>query len=260
MHLDISSIQKSPNDRRRNIHLPNNLSKELAEFIGIMVGDGHLRYSVGSQKNGGKLIRSDIVISCNKKEEDYCGYVKNLFKFLFNVELKYALDPRSDSVNLRAHSKGIVQYMHLVCGIPLNQKTNIVSVPKIIKKAVNEEKCAFLRGLADTDFSVTFKNRTGSYNYPVIKGGFKSQTLVRELELLYTELGFKYCVCYNEGGYDKRFDRSDIRHCIYLNGRQNLLLWLSLIGFSNQKILDRINKWKKEGKCPPLSLRRESHS
>tara|TARA_Y100000310_G_scaffold118295_1_gene117151 strand:- start:44 stop:808 length:765 start_codon:yes stop_codon:yes gene_type:complete len=252
MKFDLSNIERSNSDIKRGVMLPKKLTKELSEFIGIMVGDGHLGRNVGRSKSGCKFTRSNILISGNKLEELYLKNVMDLFHRLFNLNMSYVQDTSPNAVIIRAQSKGILEFLNKICEIPLNRKTNSVKIPDIIKVASKSIKYAFLRGLADTDFSVTFKNRTNKgHNYPVIKASFKSENLVKDLENLYLELGFKYCVIYNERGYDKRFNRYDYINSIYLNGKLNFSKWFNRIGFSNSKFQRKVVKWKKDGICPP---------
>ena len=63
MNFDLSKVELSKNDVRRGITLPILLSKELAEFIGIVIGDGHLSVSTGKQKSGAPLIKSSLINS-----------------------------------------------------------------------------------------------------------------------------------------------------------------------------------------------------
>ena len=251
MKFNLSEIELSKRDTNRKISLPCFLSEELAEFIGVVIGDGNLNFRYGKNVNGGKSLKSDIRISDNKKEEEYLRYVMALFYSLFNLKMYYKQDTALNAVILKAHSKVIVQYLHKICEIPLNKKSDIVFIPEIIKKANTSIKCAFLRGLADTDFTVTFKNRTNKgHNYPVIKGSFKSNKLITDLELIFKELGFKQSVYYNEIRKDKRFNNI-IMHNIYLYGRKNFYKWIKLIGFSNNKFNRKVSKWLKDGVCPP---------
>ncbi|MBN2459032.1 hypothetical protein JXB28_02010 [Candidatus Woesearchaeota archaeon] len=251
MDLNLSQIEFSHKDLNREVKLPDCLTEELSEFIGVMVGDGHLRFSIGKQRNGTRLARSDIVISGNIREKEYLDYVRKLFYSIFNTTLSYEKDTKPGAVVLRAYSKGIVQFLNQVCEIPLNKKVDVVKIPSLIKKAPFDCQCAFLRGLADTDFSLTFKNKGKFHSYPVIKGTFKSKELVRGLNELIRKLGFIPCLLYNEYSYDRRFQKYYIQNSIYLNGKKNLNLWLKNINFSNPKFLRKIEKWKKGGFCPP---------
>ena len=175
MEFDLSKIEMSPSDIRRRIRLPKQMTVELAEFIGIIIGDGNLSYRVCSQ-NGYKIRKSDIRIAGNVNEGEYLSYVIELFENLFNITMYYREDKRSKAVSLTAHSMGILHFLNIICRIPLNRKVDNVNIPAMIMKSSLEIKYAFLRGLADTDFSVTFKNRTAKgHTYPVIKGTFKSK-------------------------------------------------------------------------------------
>jgi len=252
MKFDLSKIECSKYDLTRKIRLPRRLNEELAEFIGIMLGDGHLRFSRVIDKRGYKITKSDIIISGNKKEKEYHDYITKLFNLIFNLNLYYKQDTAPNAILLLAHSKGIVQYLNLICEVPLNRKAEIIKIPWIIKNADKSIKAAFLRGLADTDFTLTFKNRCGKgHNYPVIKGAFKSRQLIEDLERLYPTFGFKYCVVYNERGFDKRRNVYDVRNCIYLNGRKNFEKWLRDVRFSNPKFHRKIQKWQTDRDCPP---------
>ena len=42
MKFDLSEIEKSKNDEKAHIIIPNCMTTQLAEFIGIMIGDGHV--------------------------------------------------------------------------------------------------------------------------------------------------------------------------------------------------------------------------
>ena len=253
MRFKLSKIEKSRSDIKRNIKFPTVLNKDLAELLGILVGDGSLGfYSRKNIRGSSYYIQRLIRIACNKKELDYIQYIVSLFYNLFNLKLKIVQDTKPNSIILRAQSKGILQFLNELCGLPLNRKSEIVSVPKIVKEATDEIKCAFIRGLTDTDFSVSFKNKTKrGHSYPMICGSFKSKLLINDLEVLFKELGFTYCVYYDSVRIDKRFTNPITMHHIYLNGEINLKRWIDKIGFSNSKFIDKVDFWLKNGVCPP---------
>ena len=251
MKFDLSKIEMSKQDIKKGVRLPSRLTRDLAEFVGIMVGDGHLSSFVRLDKKGRKIIQSDLKISGNKKERCYLMYIMNLFYSLFNIKLIYAQDTEPNAIILRVYSKGIVQFLSKICEIPLNRKTCTVRIPNLIKNSDSSIKYCFLRGLADTDFSLVFQNKTGKgHNYPVIKAKFRSKNLVKDLEDVFSHLRFNYCTYYNEMRKDERFEPTRI-HNIYLYGRENLRKWMSLIGFSNPKYWRKIKKWEQDGVCPP---------
>ena len=45
MEFDLSNVKLSYNDIRRGLILPKEPSKELAEFIGILAGDGYVSFN-----------------------------------------------------------------------------------------------------------------------------------------------------------------------------------------------------------------------
>ena len=251
MNFKLEKVEMSPRDIGRGVILPKKLTKELSEMIGIIVGDGHLGLYPGITKKGHKFIRSDITVSGNIKEKEYLEYVMRLFRELFNLSMYYGKDTPPGGVRIRAHSKGIIQFFNKICEIPLNRKHDIVRIPDIIKNSSIENKCSFLRGLADTDFSVVFRNKTKlGYTYPAITACFKSKFLIEDLEELYTEFGYPYYVRYGEVRPDKRFGPT-IRNSVCLNGKKNFEKWLKEIGFSNPKFQRKVKKWQKDGFCPP---------
>jgi intein/homing endonuclease len=251
MKFDLSDIEFSKNDLKRRLKLPNQLTRELAEMVGIIIGDGHIAIRHGFLKTGQRYVRYNVNISGNSNESEYLEHITNLFYSIFNLRLVCKRDPRSKATILRIHSRGLVQFLNKLCEIPLGRKTDVTFVPNIVKSSDKETKYAFLRGLADTDFSVTFRNRPNKgHIYPVIKAGFKSKHLVEDLEKLFQNLGFKYCVCYNQKRVDNRFGTTTI-NCIYLNGTDNFEKWNSRIGFSNHKFLRKVEKWQRDGICPP---------
>jgi len=237
MKFNISYVERSNYDIKRGITFPEELTKELAELIGIVVGDGHLSVIERSNSMVKKFTQSAVYISGNRNEKEYLDYISILFKKLFNCDFSYREDKRSDAVSLIKYSKGVVNYLNQVCEIPIGKKTNIVKVPSIIMNSSDEIKCAFLRGLADTDFYVAFKKTKN--NYPVIRGSFKSINIVKDLEILFSDLGFIHSCRYYINRNDKRWGKYNM-HAIYLNGEKNLERWAHLIGFNNVKITERI--------------------
>ncbi|MEK6983592.1 MAG: hypothetical protein AABX33_03385, partial [Nanoarchaeota archaeon] len=118
--------------------------------------------------------------------------------------------------------------------------------------AVFRIKCVFLRGLFDTDFSLTFKNKNfRGYTYPVIKGSFASKSLIEDLEELFKDLNLRHSVIYDLKEYDKRSNKYNIKHAIYLNGKDNFKKWVNYIGSSNKKFQRKISQWLENGICEP---------
>jgi len=252
MELNVSNIETSKQDQVKGITFPEELTLELAELIGIIVGDGHLVQRNRILKSGYSSLGSDLIISGNSEETGHLDHINYLFKATFNFDLFRRKDKRSKSIALLAHSKGLVNFLSKCCQIKIGKKVDCCNIPRIIKKSPLEFKYAFLRGLADTDFTISFKkNKRKCHSYPVIRASFKSKNLIEDLESFYQELDFKYSTIYDLKKSDKRFKKDIFMNEIYLNGKNNFELWLELIGFSHPKIKRRIEKWQKDGECPP---------
>ena len=249
--FDISKIEVSRNDIRRCISIPETITEELAEFLGAFVGDGHLGLHSGRYGKN-TYTHYEINMSGNIEEKDYLDYINNRFNSLFNIRMYYLKQGNNKSILIKIDSKGILHFLNKICDIPLNFKTDSVRIPFIIKNSNIRMKSAFLRGLFDTDFSLSFKNKNfRGYTYPVIKGSFASKTLIEDLEEFFRDLSFKSNVIYNLKEYDKRFNKYYIKHAIYLNGKDNLKKWIYYIGSSNKKFQRKIAKWQESGSCEP---------
>jgi intein/homing endonuclease len=148
------------------------------------------------------------------------------------------------------HSKKIVKFIRDNFQIPTGNKSKDCRIPKIILNSNKKIRYAFLRGLADTDFSLMFKNKNGKiHNYPVIKISFRSKNLTEDITIILDE--FKFGKILKEIYFDKRFNKFYKRYSIYIYGRSNLEKWMMLIGFNNQRQMTKYIIWEKLWYCPP---------
>ncbi len=208
------------------------ISEELAELCGIIAGDGHIHIDT---KNGDYRID----ISGDYKEIKYHKYICKLFKELFGKEAK--IDFKKDGIITRIHSKEIVKIITKI-GIPSGKKSQIIKMPKLIP---NNLKLAFLRGFADTDFSVCFKKGDRNrHSYPVISTSVSSIKIIKDIKKILDNLGIKY---YQGKRIKKTNYGSTLQYDLDINGKKNLKIWMENIGFKNSKHLDKIEFWKKYG-------------
>lgn len=117
------------------------VSEKLAEFIGIVLGDGSLDFR-----------NNTLQISLNRSVDSaYVGYVKSLIFDLFGIEPRI-YNNKNDNVSiLRANSKLLMDYMRI---FNLNKR----KIPKIFSKDKNL-LFAVLRGLFDTDGSIFMSSK-----------------------------------------------------------------------------------------------------
>lgn len=210
------------------------ITEELAELCGIIAGDGHIHID---KKRGDYRID----ISGGYKEIKYYKYVASTFKDIFQKEPK--IDYKNDGIKLRIHSKEIVNSF-LKIGLPAGRKSGIIRIPLRILKN-KKLSAAFLRGLADTDFSICFKKGGRKTNsYPRVKIGLASKDMIEDIKKILDRLEIGHCSYNNRR--TTNFGTFDHYH-IDINGRKNFKIWMQNIGFKNDKHLEKIEFWKKNG-------------
>ena len=199
----------------------NKKSKELAEFIGIMLGDGNIW-----EKEGGYYYIS--VAGDSEKDKDYLeNYVNPLFKKLFGKKMNIKVSKKSKSMHLYIGDKNIVftlKHFGLKSG---NKKKNNVSIPLWIFRDKEYLK-ACLRGLIDTDGSVC--PITGR-NYPYIWFSSNILNIRKSFGVGMKKLGFKT---------SKWKSKKDKPSDIYIGNKGDIKKYIETISFKNRRHLDKL--------------------
>src|SRR3989339_1705505 len=245
MELDLSKVEFSRNDIRLNINTPKSLNDELAYFIGIHIGDGCLgnyKSSKYCMEYSGHLI---------DEKDFYSREFKELFKKLFNkdIKIKEVIREKRNCIKLSCKSKAIFTFINKVIAINEGPKKDIV-IPMVIKNSKYMKY--FLKGLADSDFCLSFKSKNNSpNNNPSISISSYSTELVKEVNKELNKMGF---ITYTRFEFSrKRYEKKYLSNLIEINGIKQLELWMKLIGFNSQKHLTKYLIWKKFGFCPPYT-------
>lgn len=136
-------------NKRVDIIIPQIYSSELAEFFGIMLGDGHIS-------------RFQVIVSLGTKEEVYAKYVSKIMKGLFGGVPKISM--RKSDYKQKKYRDVYLGSIEIVSwlkkeGLVNNKVQSQVDVPKWIMKK-KSFMMAFLRGFFDTDGSI-YKLRYG---------------------------------------------------------------------------------------------------
>ncbi len=129
---------------RSDIIIPKVHTPELAEFLGIMLGDGHLSHF-------------QIVVTLGTKELSYAEYIVQLIEKLFGVKPKIGVR-KNGFKDVYLGSRCLVDWLQRE-GLVFNKVRSQVAVPQWIFKK-NDYIRYFLRGLFDTDGSI-YKLRFG---------------------------------------------------------------------------------------------------
>lgn len=149
---------------RKDIRYPVK-STELAEFIGIMLGDGGLP---GNHQ---------ITISFNNKTDyEYAMYICKVIKRLFCVNYYIHKRRESNGADIVVNSSNLVDFL-LTQGLkPGNKVKNQIRVPRWICRKP-EYGVACLRGLIDTDGGLYFhKYDSNGKTYTYLKLGFTNRS------------------------------------------------------------------------------------
>ena len=218
----------------------------LAEICGIHAGDGYLR-------NDGKRVELDI--SGNLEEQGYYDlHVTKLFKEEFFKFPNPKYFPSRKTYGFVIRSKNIVEFMNLI-GFPYGAKSSTVRIPKFVfKKKIF--MIYFLRGYFDTDGHLGFFRRSNSsyskykrtHNYyPRIMLSSISKELIQDVGALLTILNFNFRI--HKSNPIKKGEHRKFH--ITINGVNNLLKWVSLIGMRNPVKFSRLLVWLNHGFCQP---------
>ncbi|MCX6799486.1 MAG: hypothetical protein NTW59_05330 [Candidatus Diapherotrites archaeon] len=199
----------------------------LAEFIGIMLGDGSL-YTIPKRS-----IYQIRVFGHKIDEYDYmCGKVFSLFKNLFGIEPSICTKMGKEVVVLSKQSKNLahtLRYFGLKTG---NKKNNGASIPPWVFEK-EEYLRACIRGLIDTDGCVypkTKKHKTPTIWFSSVSPGIRV-SFTKALKIL----------GYRVSKWVSRKD-SDSQSCS-IGSSKEVLRYYKEIGFSNPKHELRFRKF-----------------
>jgi len=194
-------------------------SDELAEFIGIMLGDGHVD-------------KFQISITLNSiADANYIHFVINLCKGLFKHIPRVLKRKKENAKVIYYYGVNLVKYLVSLGLIPGNKVKNQVGVPSWISDNFNY-KVACLRGLMDTDggvFTHKYKVNNKLYAYLNICFTNRSLPLLRFVYQTLKELGFT----------PKLKDKVENKK-VWLYNTHEVDKYLSLVGSSNERLSKHI--------------------
>ena len=211
----------------KKINFPED-SRELAEFYGIMLGDGNSYkrsfYNSRKDKSGTYSIK---IVGDSVKDKDYLfNYVKCLIDNLFDINSKIGKFNSSNAIFVQANGIELVNFLETKGFKPGNKITNQLIIPEWIKKEYNYLR-ACLRGLYDTDGSVYKITNQNSHQICFTNYNL---TLLKDVRDSLLRLGIN---CSNIS-----------KHDVYITKKSELRKFLKLIGFSNHRHLSKVKMWK----------------
>lgn len=199
------------NNQNKKVVVPTQWTPELAEFVGILLGDGH-------------LTPTQVTVTLGTKESEYVDYVARLMYKLFRDNPRKYFSKRGDWT-VYVGSTVLVRWF-LRIGLASNKVKAQVGIPK--KCFINNEfKKRVVRGLIDTDGSV----------YRLLSGNLQislcncSINLLRGAREILISLGFS--------------PSKISANKIYLTKKQDIQKYYEKIGFGNSKHRRRYQQFTK---------------
>ncbi len=195
-------------------------SEALAEFFGILFGDGHVaNYQV-------------MVTTNSETDYDHAVHCQKLFKDLFGLSAYIRKKKDQNAVNIVASSRALVEYFHKN-GMPNGNKIkNKIKAPNWIMANQRYRK-AFVRGLFDTDGCVYLdKHHIKDKDYYHVGWTFTNfaDNLIADVLAILKGLGFTPT-------------HRDSQPRVYLRRQKEIARYFSEIGTSNPKHRSRYEKY-----------------
>ncbi len=218
---DISALKYPKKSHRKKVVLPK-YSESLAEFFGIMMGDGGINNEW------------QATITVNSiADAAYAGYISVLCKKLFDIYPVLRKRKEKNALVISLASTSIVDFL-VKNGLPRGNKLkNGLSIPRwILQKPSFQKAC--VRGLIDTDGCIyTHTHRVKGKEYKNIGLTFTSYdpNLIFQVADIFEKFGIMPHI--TKRGRD-----------IYLYQAESVLKFLMVFGTSNDRIRSVYNEWK----------------
>lgn len=202
--------------RVKIFQLPQGYSPELAEFVGILLGDGG-------------ITPSQITVTLNsEKDNEYSKYVTDLGKSLFGDEPKVFLRKNEKTLVLYYNGASLVRYLLTIGLLTGNKIRQQVAVPGWVNTSMEyRKKC--LRGLMDTDggvFQHKYTVKGKEYKYKKLAFTNKSLPLLEFVRVTLKDMGFN----------PKVIDKVENKK-VWLYNMQEVERYLVTVGTSNHRLL-----------------------
>lgn len=207
----------------KKINIPKK-DRELAEFVGIMMGDGGVApYHISITLN-------------SETDKSYAIFVKRLITKLFGVKPKIYKDPHVKALDIVVHRKSLVEFCKNI-GLKIGNKIKQgLDIPGWILSNTEFTKSC-IKGLVDTDGSLfihSYKVKDKVYFYPKLSFTSASQSLIKSVRKALIKLGFNARI--SKSGKD-----------VLIESKGDVGKYLQIIGSSNEKFWLKYNKWKVAG-------------
>lgn len=217
------SIKTKRSHLKYNFNEDMELTTELCEFIGAIIGDGSLEKF---PRTGRVQITGDRSLD----KDYYINYLSNISKFLFNIPSR--IYEKENTIRLNIYSKKLFEMMSQRFEIPPGKKAYTVIIPDEIFSSEMKFINATLRGIFDTDGGVSFDKRK-IYKQPYIRINHTSASkgLIKQISKILWAQDINHSI-----------HKKDNTYMIQINGKRMVRLFVKKIDFSNNRHKDKIKK------------------
>lgn len=199
------------------------LTPTLAEFLGIIYGDGYI----------GKNPYTFVISSHTVLDKYHIDYMKKQFTKLFGLNLT-SYNQRNQHY-LRIYSKSFVDWLHTTYQFPIGKKKNKLKIPDDIIKQ-KSLLVPFLRGVYDTDGTFCRHHKSGG---GIVEFSSASKNFREEIATSLEHLGFKV---------------SRGRKSVTIYDKQKIMLFFKLVKPNNKKHVIKYEIFKRTGQVPLTKL------
>lgn len=200
----------------KSFQTPGEFTNELAEFVGIMLGDGGMTYYQCTVTLNGEA------------DKEYIKFVLNLMQSLFRHKPKLVKRKDSKAVVIYFYGIRLIQYLTKIGLKTGNKVRQQVSVPKWISES-NNHRMHCLRGLMDTDGGI-FPHRyvSNGKKYKYYKLCFKNQSKPL-IDFVYNSL--------EQLGFTPKISLTSQTMGVWLYSQTEVKKYYKLIGSDNPRLL-----------------------
>lgn len=197
------AVKFSKKDIEKGLVIPDKLSEDLAEIVGIHFGDGSMEY--------GRNYTYRLCYALDSRNEEYVSHVKRLFRKVFGIRLSDYTYKDRNCTTLYVFSKALCDFM-LSIGTPTSPKKDML-IPVYV---FDDERLAFrfLKGLFDTDGCFTLQ-KDRKYRYLLARFSTGCEQFAGRVHQLLLSLGLRSYICRKKSGFDVTIrNKESMRHFI----------------------------------------------
>jgi DNA-binding transcriptional regulator WhiA len=214
-----------------------NIGPDLAELIGVIIGDGNILYKYRNKWNR---------LSISGDVEQDVDYFKKIGNIIFELagkkpKIRKRVMKKGKCLELYFDNKKFVEY--LVDDLELDYGNKVFTV-RIPKKFLDWKYSKhILRGLFEADGSLYFSKSKvrGLPSYPRL-----------EIRTVSEKLAFQVYNLLKNNDFNVQIMKTKYKDFkIYLSGERMLEMWIREIGFSNKNTISKYLLWQKLGHYIP---------